>query len=266
MSSRKAPPAKRVAELRQLLRHHDHKYYVEASPEISDQEYDRLFRELVELEAAHPDLASPDSPTQRVGGQPIDSFRTVTHRVPMLSIDNTYNAADLREWDGRVKKALPGEKVRYVVEMKIDGVAVSLTYVDGALQVGATRGDGERGDDITHNVRTMRSVPLKLNTDKPPHLFEARGEVYMTKGDFALLNQEARAKGRKTSENPRNLTAGSLKLLDPRQCAERRLRLFAYSLGALDGIEVDTHTESLELLKRFGLPVNPDTKAFDKLD
>src|SRR5262245_25918651 len=164
MPSRKAPsptPAQRVAQLRQLLRHHDHKYYVEASPEISDQEYDRLFRELVELEAAHPELASPDSPTQRVGGQPIDSFRTVTHRLPMLSIDNTYNAADLREWDGRVRKALPGEKVRYVVELKIDGVAISLTYVDGVLSVGATRGDGERGDGVTHNLTAVRGVTLR---------------------------------------------------------------------------------------------------------
>src|SRR5262249_20371328 len=157
-------PAQRAAELRKQIDHHNYKYYVEASPEISDQEFDRLLKELEALEKAHPELVSPDSPTQRVGGQPIGEFRTVTHRVPMLSIDNPYNAADLREWDARVRKALPGEKVRYVVEMKIDGVAVSLTYVDGALQVGATRGDGERGDDITHNVRTMRSVPLQLNT------------------------------------------------------------------------------------------------------
>src|SRR5262249_32775691 len=162
-----------------------------------------------------------------VGGQPIPEFRTVTHRVPMLSIDNTYNAADLREWDARVRKALPGEKVRYVVEMKIDGVAVSLTYVDGALQVGATRGDGERGDDITtHNTPTRRRLPLKMNTHRPPHIFEARGEVYMPRGDFALLKEEARAGGRKPYETPPTPPAGSLKLLDPRQCAERRLRLF----------------------------------------
>jgi DNA ligase (NAD+) len=273
MPSRKTPPsptkssspAQRVEELRSIIRHHDYKYYVETTPEISDQEYDRLFRELLDLEAAHPELASPDSPTQRVGGKPVEGFKTVTHRVPMLSIDNTYNEADLREWDNRTRKLLgKGEKVRYVVEPKIDGVAISLTYTDGLLEIGATRGDGERGDDVTHNLKTVRGVPLRLNTKDPPPLFEARGEVYMTKADFAKLNEEAKAKGKKTYENPRNLTAGSLKLLDPKLCAERKLRLFAYSTAGVEDLK--THTQALDVLREYGFPVNPEIKSFDGID
>jgi DNA ligase (NAD+) len=280
MASRKAPPAPRpkpsqtaptsaaarIEELRRLVNHHNYKYYVEASPEISDQEFDRLLKELVDLEAAHPELVTPDSPTQRVGGQPIEGFQQVTHRVPMLSIDNTYNADDLREFDARVRKLLRGEKVRYVVEPKIDGVAISLTYVDGVLQVGATRGDGEVGDDVTHNLKTVRGVPLRLRADKPPPLFEARGEVYMTKADFAKINEENKAKGKKAYENPRNLTAGSLKLLDPKLCAERRLRLLAYSQGAVEGLELKTHTEVLQRLREFGFPVSTEIQAFDTID
>src|SRR5881296_410837 len=152
----------RVDELRRLLEHHNHKYYVEAKPEISDREYDQLLEELKQLETDHPELATPDSPTQRVGGQPIDSFRSVTHRVPMLSIDNTYNAQDLREFDARVRKLLGRQAVTYVVELKIDGVAISLTYEKGLFTIGATRGDGERGDDVTHNLKTIHEVPLRL--------------------------------------------------------------------------------------------------------
>src|SRR5262249_5900080 len=152
----------RAAELRRLIEHHNYKYYVEASPEVSDKEYDLLVKELEALEAAHPELVTPDSPTQRVGGQPVEGFVTVTHRLPMLSLDNTYNAAELREFDGRVRKLLGKEPVRYAVEPKIDGVAVSLTYEDGRLTVGATRGNGEQGDDVTHNLRTVGGVPLRL--------------------------------------------------------------------------------------------------------
>jgi DNA ligase (NAD+) len=268
MSTSKATstPAQRIAQLRQIIQHHDYKYYVEASPEISDQEYDRLFKELLDLEAAHPDLASPDSPTQRVGGQTITGLQTVTHRVPMLSIDNTYNAAELREFDQRIRKLLGREPVRYVVEPKIDGVAISITYVDGLLQMGATRGDGERGDDVTHNLKTVRGVPLRLQTKNPPPLFEARGEVYMSKADFARLNEENRARGRKVYENPRNLTAGSIRLLDPKECAERRLRVFSYSMGASEGVDVQTHEEVLQLLRSYGFPVSPDIKAFDSIE
>ncbi|MBI1917431.1 MAG: NAD-dependent DNA ligase LigA [Planctomycetes bacterium] len=258
---------KRIEELRKELDHHNYLYYVEAQPVISDREFDRLLEELKKLEAAHPDLITPDSPTQRVGGQPIPGFVTVKHRVPMLSIDNSYNAQDLRDWDGRVRKELPrGEKVTYVVEPKIDGVAISLIYENGQFTLAATRGKSDEGDDVTHNLRTVRGVPLRLHTNAPPKLFEARGEVYMTKADFARVNEEAKKKGKKTYENPRNLSAGSLKLLDPKLCAERPLRLFAYALGAVDGIGVKTHLELLDLLRKFGFPVAPGITSFDSID
>jgi DNA ligase (NAD+) len=264
-SSTAQSPAARIAELREQLNHHNFLYYVEASPEISDQEYDRLMKELEHLEAQHPNLASPDSPTQRVGGQPIGSFQTVTHRVPMLSIGNTYNAGELREFDARIRKLVGKQPTRYVVEPKIDGVAVSLTYRDGLLELGVTRGDGDRGDDITHNLKTIGGVPLRLRTDKPPALFEVRGEVYMTKADFARLNQENQARGEKTYANPRNLTAGSLKLLDPRECAARKMRLLAYATGAIEGLKLTSHLTVLETLKRFGFPI-PEVKAFDSVE
>jgi DNA ligase (NAD+) len=258
--------AKRAEELRRQINHHNYLYYVEAKPEISDLEFDRLLKELEDLEKAHPELATPDSPTRRVGGEPIDSFRTVTHRVPMLSIDKATSPQELREFDVRVRKGLGKEKVRYVVELKIDGVAVSLTYTDGLLTLGATRGSGTRGDDITHNLQTVGGVPLRLRTQKPPAAFEARGEVYMTRADFARLNEEAAAQGEEAYANPRNLTAGSLKQLDPRICARRRLRLFAYSVGVADSLPARTHLEALALLRDFGFPVNPETKAFDGID
>jgi DNA ligase (NAD+) len=258
---------KKAEELRRQLNHHNYLYYVEAAPEISDLEYDRMMKELEALEKEHPELATPDSPTQRVGGQPIEGFTQVKHRVPMLSIDNTYNAADLKEFDARVRKLLePGEKVRYVVELKIDGVAMSLTYEKGVLTVGATRGDGETGDDVTANIKTVGGTPLRLRTEKPPALFEARGEVYMSRADFARYNEDLKAKGKKPAANPRNLTAGTLKLLDSKECARRRLRLFGYALGAVEGVTVKTHLEALDLLKKLGFPVNPHIKAFDSID
>src|SRR5262249_25000157 len=183
-----ASTAQRAEELRRLIDHHNYKYYVEANPEISDREFDRLLEELKGIEADHPELVTPDSPTQRVGGQPIEGFATVRHREPMLSIDNTYNAAELREFDKRVRKLLKGgEPVTYVVELKIDGVAISLTYERGLFTVGATRGDGEQGDDVTHNLKTINGLPLRLHADRPPALFEARGEVYMTREELARI-------------------------------------------------------------------------------
>jgi DNA ligase (NAD+) len=259
--------AQRVDELRRQINYHNYKYYVEASPEISDREFDRLLEELNKLEAEHPELITPDSPTQRVGGQPIEGFRTVRHRVPMLSIDNTYNADELREFDKRVRKGLgKNEAVTYVVEPKIDGVAMSLTYENGVFIVGATRGNGEEGDDVTHNLRAIRELPLRLHNDRPPALFEARGEVYMTREELARLNRLRAEKGQKLYDNPRNLAAGTLKLLDPRLSAERRLRLFTYGLGAVEGVEVGTHLETLDLLRKYGLPVNPHIVPFDKID
>ncbi len=258
--------AKRAAELRRLIDHHNYKYYVEARPEISDREFDRLLDELKKIEEANPDLVTPDSPTQRVGGQPIDGFATVVHREPMLSIENTYNAGELREFDRRVRKLLGSAAVTYVVEPKIDGVAISLTFEDGLFTVGATRGDGEKGDDVTHNLKTIPGLPLRLRADKPPKLFEARGEVYMTREDLVKLNRERTAKGQEPLANPRNSVAGALKLLDPRLAAKRHLRLFNYALGACEGVDAGTHLEALDLLRTYGFPVNPHIESFDTID
>lgn len=261
-----ASHASRAAELRRLIDHHNYLYYTEAKPEISDREFDKLLDELKKIEKEHPELVTPDSPTQRVGGQPIDNFETVKHRVPMLSIDNTYNAGELREFDKRIRKVLAKEQVIYVVELKIDGVAISLTYEDGQFTVGATRGDGERGDDVTHNLKTIGGLPLRLRGNQPPALFESRGEVYMTREELARINRARTERGEEPYANPRNLTAGTLKLLDPRQCAERKLRLFTYALGATEGVTVRTHLESLDLLKKYGFPVNPHIESFDTID
>jgi DNA ligase (NAD+) len=253
----------RIDELRKQINHHNRLYYVDAAPEISDREFDELLKELQKLEAEHPELITPDSPTQHVGGGPIEGFKTVRHREPMLSIDNTYNENELREFDKRVRKLLGGESVTYVVELKIDGVAISLSYENGKFTVGATRGDGEQGDDVTHNLKTIRALPQSLPEKLP--LFEARGEVYMHREDLAKLNRDRIAKDLEPFANPRNSTAGSLKLLDPRQCAERKLRLFVYGLGVCEDVEVATHQESLRLLKKFGFPVNPHIQVFDAI-
>jgi DNA ligase (NAD+) len=256
----------RAAELRRLINHHNYLYYVEAKPEVSDREFDKLLEELKKIEAEHPELITPDSPSQRVGGEPVEGFVTVTHRIPMLSIDNTYNADELREFDKRIRKLIPKEPITYVVELKIDGVAISLTYEKGVLTVGATRGDGEQGDDVTHNLRTINELPLRLNHDDPPALFEVRGEVYMERAELARINRPRKERGEDLYANPRNLTAGTLKLLDPRLCAERKLRLFAYSLGAVEGVTVKTHLESLELMRQYGFPVNPHISSFDAIE
>jgi len=259
-------PARRAEELRRLIDHHNYLYYVQATPEISDREFDKLLNELKQIEKDHPELVTPDSPTQRVGGQPIEGFKTVVHRVSMLSIDNTYNPDELREFDRRVRRVLAGETVNYVVELKIDGVAIALTYENGLFTVGATRGDGERGDDVTHNLKSIPEVQLRLRTDNPPALFEVRGEVYMTRAELARINRDRVDKGLEPFANPRNSTAGTLKLLDPRLCAERHLRLFTYGSGVIDGVDPGTHLQLLDLLKKFGLPVNPHIKAFDSIE
>jgi DNA ligase (NAD+) len=258
-------PAARVAELRKQLEHHNYKYYVEASPEISDLEYDQLMRELEKVEAEHPELRSPDSPSQRVGGQPVDALNAVTHREPMFSIGNATTADELREFDTRIRKLVGKQAIRYVVEPKIDGAAINLAYVKGVLDLGATRGDGDRGDDVTHNLKTVGGIPLRLRGDKPPALFEARGEVYMTKADFAKINVRNREAGGKTYANPRNLTAGSIRMLDPREVASRKLRFFAYGIGAVEGLELRTHLEAIAAMKKFGFAV-PDVQTFDTID
>jgi len=262
------PIAKQIEELRREIERHNYLYYVEAAPEISDLEFDRLLKKLQELEAAHPELASPDSPTRKVGGQPIAGFKQVRHSVPMLSIDNTYNEADLREFDARIRRWLKGEQPRYIVEQKIDGVSVSLRYEEGRLTLGATRGDGQVGDDITHNVVTVRGVPLRLTPRKgrPPDVLEVRGEVYMTNSELARLNQLQKERGERLFANPRNATAGSLKLLDPKLCAERRLRFFAHSEGAVSGLEAASHAEFLDLVKALGVPVVPHSPPLGTID
>ncbi len=252
--------------MRRLIEHHNRLYYVAAKPEISDKEFDQLLAELKKIEEEHPDLATPDSPTQRVGGQPIDGFVTVAHRAPMLSIDNTYSSDELREFDRRVRKQLPGEKVEYVVELKIDGVAMSLTYEQGVFTLGATRGDGDRGDDVTHNLKTIHELPLKLKAKQPPPLLEVRGEVYMQRSDLVALNRQRQAAGLEPYANTRNTTAGSLKLLDPKQSAQRRLRFFAYGVGAVEGIEIRSQLAMLDRLREFGFPVNEHIRHFDAIE
>ncbi len=259
-------PAQRAAELRKLLNHHNYLYYVEAKPKITDREFDQLFDELKQIEKEHPEVRTPDSPTQRVGGSPVKGFRTVTHRLPMLSMEKSNSTDDLRDFDRRVREALRGDKPSYVVELKIDGVSISLTYMNGVLSVGATRGDGERGDDVTHNLRTMREIPLRLNTDEPPALFEVRGEVYMTKAELVRINAIQAKRNQEQYANPRNLTAGTLKLLDPNLASERKLKLFAYGIGAVEGIEIKTHMGALATARKFGFPVNSNDKHCENID
>jgi DNA ligase (NAD+) len=259
---------KQIEELRQQIEHHNYKYYVEAAPEISDREFDRLMQRLQELEKAHPELVTPDSPTQRVGGQPLSGFRPVRHRVPMLSIDNTYNEDDLREFDARVRRWLKGEKPEYAVEQKIDGVSVTLLYEKGRLTLGATRGDGQRGDDITQNLRTVRDIPLRLRTDqqRAPKVLEVRGEVYMTATELSRLNKLQAGRSGRLFANTRNAAAGSLKLLDPRLCAQRHLRFFAHSEGALEGLKIKTHDQFLNLVHGLGIPIVPHSEVLDSID
>jgi DNA ligase (NAD+) len=256
----------RVEELRRQIREHDYRYYVLAEPIISDFEYDMLMRELIELERQYPELVTPDSPTQRVGGAPTKEFPTVTHPVPMLSLNNAFTIEEIRDFDRRVTELLEGEKYRYVAELKFDGVAVRLKYENGILVLGATRGDGVQGDDITNNIKTIRSIPLRLiNPDEKFLNIEVRGEVYMNKVDFEKLNEERERLGEKIFANPRNATAGTLKLQDPKLVAQRPLRFFAYYLMA-EGVELESHYENLQILKRLGFPVCEHVKLCESID
>jgi len=262
----RAQAEREIQRLREQIRYHDYKYYVEARPEISDLEYDRLVQRLRELEAQFPELVTPDSPTQRIGDQPVPELRSVRHRVPMLSIDNTYSQQEVRAWAQRIARMLPGEKIEYVVEYKIDGVAIALTYERGLLVLGATRGNGVVGDDVTHNVRTIRDVPLRLRGDDPPPVVELRGEVYMTNSDLVRLNEQQKKKGEPPFANTRNVTAGSIRLLDPKLCAQRRLRMFVHSLGYTEGVEFATHMEFLAQVRRWGLKPTPHAQVFADID
>ncbi len=253
---------KRVADLREQIRRHDYLYYVEAKPEISDRDYDNLYAELKKLEEQHPGLITPDSPTQRVGGQPLKEFKSVRHSVPMMSLDNTYSTEELREFDNRVRKLLPNEKIEYVLEPKIDGVSISVRYENGKFTVGATRGDGTTGDDITANLKTIRAIPLSLIAHRPspiPRLLEVRGEAYIPVADFQKLNAEREKAGEPLFQNPRNTAAGSLKQLDPAIVAQRPLQAVFYAIanvGQASSLSIRAQSEVLESLKKFGLPTH----------
>lgn len=258
----------RISALREELEHHNHSYYVLDEPEVPDAEYDRLFAELLELEGKYPQLASADSPTRRVGGQPIDAFAQVEHRVPMLSLDNAFDADSVVAFDERIRERLEGvATVDYAAEPKLDGMAISLRYEGGRLVQAATRGDGRVGEDVTHNVRTIAAVPLRLRDKGFPKLLEVRGEVYMPRSGFERLNASARASGAKTFANPRNATAGSLRQLDPAVAASRPLSVFAYGVGVHEGAELPaTHSETLDALRRWGLPVCADSRVVHGAD
>jgi len=255
MAMEEKEAAKRIRELRGEIRKHDRLYYEEAAPVISDREYDRLYRELVDLEKQFPDLVTPDSPTQRVGGKPLEAFAQIQHRVPMLSLDNTYSEEEVANFYKRITRLLPNEKIPVVIEPKVDGVAVSLLYENGRLRHAATRGDGVVGDDITQNIKTIRSIPERLR-GAAPKLFEARGEVYMDKHGFEKLNEERRKAGLPLFANTRNAAAGSLKHLDPSIVAKRPLGIVFYGTGETEGVDVDLHSEIFALFKKVGLPTS----------
>ncbi len=249
--------AERVHFLRREIERHNRLYYVEGRPEISDEAYDALFRELQELEHRHPELDNPASPTKRVGGGPLPGFVSFPHAVPMLSLENTYSREELERFDRRMRKLLGRDRVGYVVEPKIDGVSLSVRYEEGILVRALTRGDGRNGDDVTVNVRTIRSVPLRLTVEPPPMVFEVRGEAFMTRADFERLKAAQAAAGEKPFDNPRNATAGTIKLLDPRQVARRPLRMLFYAVGETEGVTIRSQTELLRMLPTFGLPTHP---------
>ncbi len=256
---------KMIDRLRTDIRRHDYLYYVLNQPEISDQQYDKLFAELKSLEQANPQFITPDSPTQRVSERPIEGFAAVRHALPMLSMDNTYNADELRAFDERVAKGLGSRNYDYVVELKIDGLAISLRYEKGVLITAATRGDGEVGDDVTANVRTIKAIPLRLTGDAPDVL-EVRGEVYMPTKSFVELNKIRIKEGEQAFANPRNAAAGSLKLLDPKITASRNLSFFAYATGEVSKPLAKDHYEALQVFKKLGLPVNPNIKKAKNID
>ncbi|MCA3097604.1 MAG: NAD-dependent DNA ligase LigA [Rhodocyclaceae bacterium] len=260
-------PASRVAWLRQELHRHSHAYYVLDAPSVPDAEYDRLFQELDALERAHPGLATPDSPTQRVGAAPSSAFATVAHRVPMLSLNNAFSDEEVVAFDRRAREALgSGGPIRYAVEPKFDGLAVSLTYVDGRFATGATRGDGEAGEDVTANLRTMQAIPLRIETAPP--LLEVRGEVLILRRDFMRINDAQRARGEREFVNPRNAAAGSLRQLDPTVTAARRLWFFAYGVVAGDNVQLpaDRHSALMDWLASLRFPVTPDRATVSGVD
>lgn len=255
----------RLTELRDQIRYHNRLYYVEARPEISDLEYDRLMEELQQLEAQHPEWITPDSPTQRVGDEPVKYLESVAHRLPMLSIDNTYSIEELMRFGERTQKLLEGEPIEWVVELKIDGAAVSIVYEEGLLARAVTRGDGRVGDDITHNVRTLLDVPLRL-LGSPPPVLEVRGEIYIRNSDFVEINERQAELGEAPFANTRNTAAGTIRMLDPRIAAQRRLRLFCHGVGYCEGLQATTHMQFLDEIRGYGLVSTPHVRAFASFD
>ena len=265
-----------IEELRSLVRYHEHRYHVLDDPEIGDSDYDALYRRLVDLETRFPELTAPDSPTQRIGGAVAEGFEVVEHREPMLSLSNAFDGDELRAWYARVLRLLEVESVALVCEPKIDGLAISLVYRDGALEVGATRGDGLRGEDITANLRTVREIPLRVHGDDIPPAFEVRGEVYLSREEFDRLNAEIARANAELAEgkrpqplymNPRNTAAGSLRQLDPKVTAQRRLQLFVYQMGWTEGAAPPaSQSAALDWLREAGFPINPHAQRFEGID
>ncbi len=253
---------KRIDELKDLLNQYSYEYYTLDKPTVPDAEYDKLMQELLGLEEKYPELVTSDSPTQRVGGKPLESFEKVEHRVPMLSLGNAFNDGDLRDFDRRVRQDV-GEQVSYICELKIDGLAISLRYEDGLFVQGATRGDGTIGEDITTNLRTIKSIPLRLKENID---IEVRGEAFMPKRSFEALNKEREANGEELFANPRNAAAGSLRQLDPKIAAKRNLDIFLYGIGSTEGLPIDSHSDGLDYLERLGFKTNPERRRCANID
>ncbi|KEF36260.1 DNA ligase, NAD-dependent [Schinkia azotoformans MEV2011] len=253
---------KRIGELKDLLNQYSYEYYTLDKPTVPDAEYDKLMQELLGLEEKYPELVTADSPTQRVGGEPLSSFEKVEHRVPMLSLGNAFNEGDLRDFDRRVRQDI-GEQVSYVCELKIDGLAISLRYEDGLFVQGATRGDGTIGEDITTNLRTIKSIPLRLKENID---IEVRGEAFMPKRSFEALNQEREENGEELFANPRNAAAGSLRQLDPKIAAKRNLDIFLYGIGSTEELPIDSHSDGLDFLERLGFKTNPERRRCANMD
>ncbi|MDR9435452.1 MAG: NAD-dependent DNA ligase LigA, partial [Thiohalophilus sp.] len=254
----------RIDELREQIDYHNYRYYVLDDPEIPDAEYDRLMRELEELEAEHPELITPDSPTQRVGATPLSAFDEVKHELPMLSLGNAFDEDEVQAFDRRAREKLQVETIEYAVEPKLDGLAISLLYENGKLVRGATRGDGTTGEDVTQNVRTIETIPLKLRGSDYPARLEVRGEVIIAKQDFEQLNTTREQAGEKTFANPRNAAAGSLRQLDARLTAKRPLSFYCYGAGLVEGAELpDRHSATLEQLREWGIRTNSETRVVE---
>src|SRR5436305_7897687 len=256
-------PAARGAELRRAIDYHSYRYHVLDDPEIGADVYDALFNELKTLEEEHPELVTPDSPTQRVAPEPVSELEKVRHPQAMLSLANARSAEELQAWTQRMRNFLAREGItdprfEYVVEPKIDGLAISLIYRDGVFERGATRGNGEVGEDVTHNLKTMPSVPLRIEMDDPPPMIEVRGEVYMSLSDFAKLNERRAEAGLSTFMNPRNSAAGTIRQLDPKLAADRPLRLWCHGIGATEGLALPTHYDALEWLREHRFPVHQE--------